>query len=452
MRAVRQHALLVATRVREGHRAKLETLFQRMVDEQDVEDNSWVPFAHLRTVHFARFVILPPALDVRGRRLPCRLLFSTNYDGLLDEHLAELDRVAASGLDEIYRHCHGYPVGPTRTTRISYLRAHMKPYTAFYVGAVGRSVEQIRQESELRDAIQTFLDSRDDWSELEPSAIRAAIQDFVFEQERERFSWARNPAPPQLPLWVRAVRKSLLGIGFVLILLLLAAPILFGVSAIWVVVRSLGTFLVLAGFLLIVLRYKESHDGEFNPAHSCPETGLMSREDQIVQNQLTVVNNMKPGFFRLGVERLVQAVINFVARFFANEGNLGGIPSIHFARWALLDNGRRLLFMSNFDGSWENYLSDFVDKAAGGLTAVWSNTVHEGSEEGFPRTRWLVKDGARDEHRFKAYARASQLTTHVWYSAYKELTVQNINNNSMIRAGLYGDLSPEQTVRWLRRF
>ena len=144
--------------------------------------------------------------------------------------------------------------------------------------------------------------------------------------------------------------------------------------------------------------------------------------------------------------RFVLAAINFVARFWANNGNLGGIPSIHFARWAVLDKGRRLLFLSNFDGSWENYLGDFIDKAAGGLTAIWSNTL------GFPRTWLLVLAGARDEQRFKDFARKGQLGTEVWYTAYKELSVQNVNNNSRIRAGLYGSMSEPEALEWLRRF
>ena len=124
---------------------------------------------------------------------------------------------------------------------------------------------------------------------------------------------------------------------------------------------------------------------------------------------------------------------------------MSGIPSIHFAHWALLDEGRRLLFLSNFDGSWESYLGDFIDKAAMGLTAVWSNTA------GCPRAEWLVGKGARDEQRFKSWTRDHQILTDVWYSAYEDLTVENINNNSNIRAGLYGNLTPRATREWLSR-
>jgi hypothetical protein len=123
-----------------------------------------------------------------------------------------------------------------------------------------------------------------------------------------------------------------------------------------------------------------------------------------------------------------------------------GIPSIHFAHWALIDDGRRLLFLSNFDGSWENYLDDFIDKASVGLTAIWSNTVD------FPRTRFLFYEGSRNGTLFKAWARETQTYSNVWYSAYKSLTVQSVDNNSSIREDLPKPLDETATRSWLWRF
>ena len=100
--------------------------------------------------------------------------------------------------------------------------------------------------------------------------------------------------------------------------------------------------------------------------------------------------------------------------------------------------------LSNFDGSWENYLDDFIDRASAGLTAVWSNTVD------FPRTRWLILGGARDGPRFKAAARDRQSYSNVWYSAYPELTVQQIDRNSAIREGLFGRATEATESAWLR--
>jgi len=171
---------------------------------------------------------------------------------------------------------------------------------------------------------------------------------------------------------------------------------------------------------------------------------LAEREDEVVQNQLTHLVDIKPQWFRPIALWVVLKTINFFARYVFIRGDLGHIPTIHFARWVIID-GRRLLFFSNYDGSWVNYLGDFIDKAAAGLTAVWSNT------EGCPKAEGLVGAGAKDEQRFKSWTRNHQIFTNVWYSAYPELTVDNINNNSFIRIGLTGRLSPRESAEWLSR-
>lgn len=447
MKPSRQQALLVITPIKPDHREALEALFDEIVD-CDVEDNEWVPFASLTTVHFARWAILPASVDVDGRHIPDQLCFSSNYDAPLQGHLEELVNVAGeSGLDVIYNHCDGYPDHPTKENRIAYLKRHRQEYTAFYVGTVGRTVLQIRQEAALRDALQAFLNSRD-WSGSSAAEIRSAAQAFAFDDNQPAFAWAKNPPAGWYTPWVRVLKHGLKAIVIALIVLLLGL-LVFGVLPWGVFLGSVGLLVVLFALFVLTLRYKENRDEADPVEYSCPEvrSDLVEREDLVVQNQMTSILNIKPGWFRLTTLRIVQGAINFAARFIANEGNLGGIPSIHFARWAIVDEGRRLLFLSNFDGSWENYLGDFIDKAASGLTAVWSNTV------GFPKTQWLfLRGGARDEQRFKAFARKSQVTTNVWYTAYKTLSVQNINDNSKIRAGLLGDMTDAESRAWLRRF
>jgi hypothetical protein len=92
-------------------------------------------------------------------------------------------------------------------------------------------------------------------------------------------------------------------------------------------------------------------------------------------------------------------------------------------------------------------MDEFIDKVAWGLNAVFSNGV------GYPRTRWLVLDGANDERAFKAFLRNRQIPTQVWYSAYDELSTINIENNAAIRAGLTGAEAPNraEAEAWLAR-
>jgi hypothetical protein len=202
-------------------------------------------------------------------------------------------------------------------------------------------------------------------------------------------------------------------------------------------------------FVWLCLRFFEIRDvrqGTPNvPIMGAPVSEQKKIEDQIVQNQLSNIVWIKPGWFRMTTLRLVLRLIGLLGRHKYVRGALGGIPTIHFARWVILEDSRRLIFFSNFDGSWENYLGDFIDKAASGLTAIWSNCI------GCPAAHDLALGGARDEPHFKSWVRENQLVTQVWYSKYEELTVVNINNNSLICLGLFGDKSEDETKQWLAR-
>ena len=90
----------------------------------------------------------------------------------------------------------------------------------------------------------------------------------------------------------------------------------------------------------------------------------------------------------------------------------------------------KLVFLSNYGGSWESYLEDFIEKAHYGLTGVWSNTRN------FPKTKNLFQEGATDGDRFKRWARGEQDPTLLWYSAYPTLTTSRIRLNALIRQGI----------------
>ena len=153
---------------------------------------------------------------------------------------------------------------------------------------------------------------------------------------------------------------------------------------------------------------------------------------------------MKPGKVRLITIQALFIFANALIKFFFVEGKLMGIPTIHFARWVMFDDNKRILFFSNFDGSWQQYLSDFIDKSGWGLTGIFSNTAV------FPKTNFLLTAGAYDEEHFLAWSRNSEVKTNVWYSAYPDLSIKNVNNNSLIRSQLMGPLSERDAVKFLK--
>ncbi|GHB80872.1 hypothetical protein GCM10010347_59640 [Streptomyces cirratus] len=388
----------------------------------------FMPFAELAGVHFARLVLVPEEKDHAGQTMPASIVYMSEVDAPMDAHLADLVGKARSGLEKVFGHCQGYPPsGEPDATRVAWLRAHSVPSSAFYVNTVGRGLHRIRQEDRLRQAIQEFLDQlAAERATADAAEVRAAIQRYV--TGRPDLAWARSgPAPPTLR-WRMREAAHLVGVPLAAIALLPA--ILIGLP-LW----------------LVVLR---RHERREVPSRERPSpdhvAGLAACEDFATQNPFTAVGLVKCGRFRRATLTGVLFAVDYGVRHFFNRGSLAGVKTIHFARWLFIDDKRRVIFASNYDGSLESYMDDFIDKVAWGLNAVFSNG------HGYPRTRWLLRDGAEDELAFKHYLRCHQLPTQVWYSAYDVLTTRNLDTNARIRAGLFGELGPAETRAWLALF
>jgi len=422
-----QTILTFITRVNPEKAARLDDILKEIRENPD--GNSHVRFASLTRLHFASFVIL------EDEEYGSYLVFENNFDDSLDDYLDELTEQAGSGLHEIYACSLDYKAATYEPAGLkAFLKSRIVRPNAYHIGNVGRSAKRIKQEFLLREKIENSLDelvgSGED-RDKSPASLREYIQQFV--RNDASLAWAVNPIGPRQTTAERIVPQVKVYIFY--IFAVIAVITLFPVFLAW----------------LIVLRRLEKRD-EKEAITAPPETShiqdLARQEDRtgFVQNHLASITVVKPGWFRRITLRTVLWVANLIART-ATKGELRGIRSIHFAHWALIDNGRRLLFLSNYDGSWMSYLDDFIDKASTGLTGIWSNVV------GFPPARFLIFGGARNEAGFKAYSRRSQTPARVWYSAYPELTVQNIDNDSLIREDLFTTLEGDEATRnWLRLF
>ena len=72
------------------------------------------------------------------------------------------------------------PERPTTSSRLSFLRSHLADSQVFYAHAVGRTLEQVRDEARLRLALEDYLDQRIDFLEsLTPHQVREEVIDFV---------------------------------------------------------------------------------------------------------------------------------------------------------------------------------------------------------------------------------------------------------------------------------
>jgi hypothetical protein len=428
--AMTQTILTFITKVKPEHVNDLGTLLDQI--SNNPEANALVPFRSLKRLHFASLVLHPsPTYDA------C-LIFENNFDGVLDDYLPDLYSQAANGLHQIYSCCRDYSTGPSdQQGMMNYLRAHVVRPNAYHIGNTGRDVARILQEKSLRAALEQRSDTLvQNGQATSESAVFVSLQSFV--RSDPQWSWVPGVGPREtfaqkLSAWFKLIAVAVL----------LLAVLLAGVK--FALLRIVWILIVLWALLL---RYKESTDAvQADAADSDNLQKLMDTENRTasVQNHMSSITIVKPGWLRRTTLRAVLWAVNLQARALATHGTLSGIPSIHFAHWSMIDNGRRLLFLSNFDGSWENYLDDFIDKASPGLTGVWSNTLN------FPRTYFLIFGGATDGPRFKAVARDSQIVTNVWYSAYWDLTVQGVDNNSSIREDMLKPLDATAASSFLRR-
>jgi hypothetical protein len=418
---ITQSAVTLVAPIAAGRQAALQQLLESA--GLNPADNDVVAFDRFPNVHFARWFILPEMTDRAGQTFGAQLVFLADVDGSAEAFVLQLVGAAGDGLHRIYQNCAEYS---SRAGLLDYLQQHTVSTAALYVNTVGRSVLQVHQEAQLHDAIQAYLDANPAaFRNADPRRVRAAVQEFV--ECEPTLAWAREPVPGATPAYVlgETTQFALVGIAGMVLFpwILLAAPL-----------------------YLAILRWHETHDvaQDVVPDDALIQS-LAAQEDHGVQNPFTSAGFLKPGLFRKLTGSVVLWGTDFLARHLLNHGNLIGVKTIHFARWVFLDERQRLFFASNYDGSLENYMDDFIDKIAWGLNIVFSNGVD------YPATRFLVLDGAQNEQVFKRFNLTHQLVTPFWYAAYQGMTALNIQNNARIRAGLYGAMDVPATRAWLRR-
>ena len=209
---------------------------------------------------------------------------------------------------------------------------------------------------------------------------------------------------------------------------------------------------IVVGILAGLLHAAEQRD---RPCDADPDpellAELLSRETRAPhkQNHMIAISTISPGLFRRYVSlpaALYAAILRVRAGLF-RLGFLARIGTIHCLQWTRIPGTSKLVFTAIYDGSWQSYLEDAITLLPTGATAIWSNAV------GFPKTRWLFLDGAKDGDRFKRWVRRQMIPTRFWYSAYPHLTTTDIRLNAAVRQGLEAAaMTPSQAEAWLKLF
>jgi hypothetical protein len=417
---------MVVARVIAGREGELRALLRSMNSRPGVADpdNPLLPFGRFETLHFARLAILEDQtiadLQAYGASFPDApvwLAFLGDCDGPAEELLANFVRVAATGLTRIFSHCRDFDADGDL---LRWMRDHEAPPATHYVNWRGRTVRQIREEDALYRTLRRYLDQH----------FAALEQKPVQQVRRELLAAAASvPLIPDAPQPLGRRMRTYLHLVSVPFVLLLLLPVL----------------LLYSPLFLWQLRRRETRDPEITPRPSESHVHALSElEDHDVSNQFSAVGSVKPGLFRRGTLLFVFWLLSYSTQHVYDRGRLARVSTIHFARWVFLDGRRRLFFGSNYDGSLDSYMDDFINKVAWGLNLVFSNGV------GYPRTNFLINGGAKIEQKFKYYIRRHQLPTEVWYKAYPGLTALDLARNTHIRKGVEQPTMTDAEIRrWL---
>jgi hypothetical protein len=127
---------------------------------------------------------------------------------------------------------------------------------------------------------------------------------------------------------------------------------------------------------------------------------------------MNVVTPMRPA--RTWINRALFMIARAVP---STLGGLLGLSIIHFARWVIikrdqwpdLGQGKQslqndyMLFCSNFNGTWDQYIDAFSDAIPGGLDLLWYSSTR------YPHSIPISP--------FKSYIRVNQIDTSYYYNS-----------------------------------
>jgi hypothetical protein len=414
-----QSNVFVAAPLKAEREAELRNLLASMnlTPGQVDPNNSLFPFAHFDRLHFARFLILQDgtlddihdAYGLPRQDYPLMLAFIADVDGDADDFRKDLATRAGGGLRRIFACCES--LAPDSDLE-RWLKDHEQPSAASYANWVGRSVQQIHEDDSLRIALETYLQNNETlFVGKSPQEIHKLLRDFARVENLAGRLKLTDDEPMPILWWFR---KAIHFFAVPLVLLTLS-PLL----------------LLYLPIFIYQLRSREKRDPEIAPRPDAShEAELAQLEDIYVTNQFSAMGSIKPGIFRRWTLIFLLWLVNYAARHFFVRGHLARVPTIHFARWVFLNDKRRMIFASNYDGSLDSYMDDFINKVGWGLNLAFSNGI------GYPATNWLVLDGSRDEQKFKYFLRRHQMPTQVWYDAHTGLSAFDLKRNMLIRRGI----------------
>ncbi|TXD39766.1 catalase [Lujinxingia vulgaris] len=404
----------------------------------------------ITTLHSLRFCVL----DADDSEAQPMLMINTVYDGELRDHLDELIFDSSELFGDVLKAVIRGPSSNPHRLREWLLKTSLKE-NAFYVGAVGQTRSEILENQRLRLRLHDELSAHDGLlRSMDPEAIRQHLLRVILDAA----PYEGLPQAPSAALSLLARARAGLDLVYSLanpVSGLLARDILrwvgrrplqkrvlLGLALIpWGLYTALPTLVILT-----LIRLLEAREPDAQPAELSPErlAQLEASEDHRLMNNLTFLAPVKGSRLRRMLLRIILNGAERGSRHLWVDGELAGIDTIHFARFLSLDGGRRLLFMSDYDGTWRRYLGDFLGPGSRAVVPIWSNLA------GCPKTRWLFKTTPDFASAFLRFTRAQQIEPLLWFCAYPNVSMPNKLSNKALRDGLFQpSMTRDDAQLWL---
>ncbi|MGS5086292.1 hypothetical protein ACVC7V_07255 [Hydrogenophaga sp. A37] len=442
----------------------------------------------LGCVHFASIAALPPAPGSAPGSLPSLMLELAVDEGIT--HADLMRRLVDQGLEVLWPlyQADADTSLLTDSERGLWLRGwllrHALGADGGYVGTRDRSVQQIRKEHGLYRQVRAEATRLMAAGPLDSQVLALKLSAWAAGQDA--FAWARTPAPRNV--WRRGgLRRTAAALGSAVLLLVcggmatrIAAevcvawycqwPLLLGLVglqlvALVVVLLALSPLMLSAmtvrrnlssGFWRLMRRWDRARHAratrevprahQVHPMVHRGEADLIGRPNHMI----SLTELRAPVVWHAAWLRCWLKLITWVGRWLFANGTLGKAKGIRYGRWHLIDGGRRLLFCSNFDGSFGGYLGEFIAGATVGVNLFWRRTrllprpaaapghPDVGHARDFPPTRWLSwAGGCQFEQWFKTYARDSMLPHLYLYQAYPHKHAE-VERATQLRDALFG--------------
>ncbi|MFZ4816196.1 MAG: hypothetical protein ACOYL5_16805 [Phototrophicaceae bacterium] len=368
----RQQILTVVAPIKPGQAEAATALLNEI--SANYANNPYIDFSKLRSIHFARWL---PIYDADNGH---RLVFSCTYNGKLEDMVADL-AAASPGLDAIWGHCTEYT---GRDTFLAFIKGSTHEIAYRFFAFPNESAQSIRDKILLRRQLEAMAADRPDLP---------AIQTFL--ESLYRTSHVT---------FFTAIEKI---VGYVSKQIIAAAR--FGMNNFGDVV---ATFFANWGMQPYVpIPYSPVTDPETRKAQIQHIIELDRTESHFAQNQFTVMVEIRPErYFRM---RFLMFLGAFITDNGYPAGSLIGVFTIHSLYWTMIDNGKRAILMTNYDGNWSSYLGDFA-RISTLLDSLLNNV------KGYPPA------GLKQVNLFNEWIRGAQLVCPLYYSAYPQETVLNI--------------------------